>query len=111
MPIYLCNVDLLTPNFYKVKLEFTGVYILLLFLLKNIDCEYSLEPPQDCGYSLRVPTIYVLRKNKKNINFLYKIIIFAALKIAAYCIGMFAKCITQILYFVHRHLRKEYRDF
>ena len=33
-----------------------------LFLLQNIDCGYSLEPPQR-----RVPTIYVLSKNKKNI--------------------------------------------
>ena len=40
---------ILTPppqnHFYKVKLGFTGVYIIFfLFLLKNIDCEYSLEP-------------------------------------------------------------------
>ena len=27
---------------------------------QNIDCGYSLEPPQ------RVPTIYVLSRNKKN---------------------------------------------
>ena len=35
----------LTPHFYIVKVEFTGVYIVFLFLLKNIDCGYSLEPP------------------------------------------------------------------
>ena len=36
----------LKPHFYIVKLGFTGVYIIIfLFLLKNIDCGYSLEPP------------------------------------------------------------------
>ena len=40
-----CNVHPLTPHFYIVKLGFTGVYIFFLFLLLNIDCGYSLEPP------------------------------------------------------------------
>ena len=41
---------------------FAGVYLFFLFLLQNIDCGYSLEPPR------RVPTIYVLSKNKKIIK-------------------------------------------
>ena len=36
----------LKPHFYIVKLGFTGVYIIFIFLLKNIDCGYSLEPPR-----------------------------------------------------------------
>ena len=40
------NFNPLKPHFYIVKLGFTGVYIIFLFLLKNIDCGYSLEPPQ-----------------------------------------------------------------
>ena len=37
--------DPLKPHFYKVKLEFTGVYIIFLISAqKNIDCGYSLEP-------------------------------------------------------------------
>ena len=37
----------LKPCFYIiVKLVFTGVYIFFLFLFKNIDCRYSLEPPR-----------------------------------------------------------------
>ena len=40
-----CIVDFLTSHFYIVKLGFTGVYIIFLFLLLNIDCGYSLEPP------------------------------------------------------------------
>ena len=35
----------LTPHLYIVKLGFI-VCILFLFLLKNIYCGYSLEPPQ-----------------------------------------------------------------
>ena len=33
MLTYPCNVHPLTPHFYKVKLGFTGVYIIFLFLL------------------------------------------------------------------------------
>ena len=45
----LYNFDLLKPHFYIVKLGFTGVYIIFLILLKNIDCGYSLEPPRRGG--------------------------------------------------------------
>ena len=45
----LYKFDPLKLHFYIVKLGFTGVYIYIgffLFLLKNIDCGYSLEPPR-----------------------------------------------------------------
>ena len=48
----LYNFDPLKPHFYIVKLGFSGVYIIFLiflFLLENIDCGYSLEPPR-LGY-------------------------------------------------------------
>ena len=45
----LYNFDPLKPHFYIVKLGFTGVYIILLFLLKNIDCGYLLELPRQGG--------------------------------------------------------------
>ena len=45
----LYNFDPLKPHFYIVKLGFTGVYIFFLFLLKKIDCGYSLEPPRRGG--------------------------------------------------------------
>ena len=53
-----------------VKLGFTGVYIIFRILLKIIDCGYLLEPPRRGG-SNRVPTIYVLSRNKKNIRMFY----------------------------------------
>ena len=46
---YLYNINPLKPHFYIVKQGFTGVYIIFLFLLKNIDCGYSLEPPRRGG--------------------------------------------------------------
>ena len=45
----LYNFDPLKPHFYIVKLGFTGVYIIFLSMLKNIDCGYSLEPPRRGG--------------------------------------------------------------
>ena len=64
----LYNFDPLKPHFYIEKLGFTGVYIIFLIFAQNIDCEYSLEPPRRGGS--RVPTIYALSRNMKNISFL-----------------------------------------
>ena len=52
-----CNDYPLKPHFYIVKLGYAGVYLVFLFLLQNIDCGYSFEPPQniDCGYSFEPP--------------------------------------------------------
>ena len=38
----------LTPHFYMVKLQFSGVYMyqFFIYLLQNIDCGYSLESPR-----------------------------------------------------------------
>ena len=43
------NVFPLEPHFYIEKLGFAGVYIFFSFLLQNIDCGYSLEPPRRGG--------------------------------------------------------------
>ena len=40
-----CNEYPLKPHFYIAKLGYAGVYLFFLFLLQNIDCGYSLEPP------------------------------------------------------------------
>ena len=41
------NIYPLIPHFYIniVKLGYTGVNMFFLFLIQNIDCGYSLEPP------------------------------------------------------------------
>ena len=46
---HLYNFDPLKPHFYIVKLGFTGVHIIFLILLNNLDCWYSLEPPRRGG--------------------------------------------------------------
>ena len=75
----LCNVYPREPHFYIAKLRYAGVYLFFLFLLQNIDCGYSLEPPR-CGSNL-YPEIYVLSNNKKNIKiFLMKFSIFTGEK-------------------------------
>ena len=37
----------LKPHFHTLKLGYVGVYLFFLFLLQNIDCEYSLELPDN----------------------------------------------------------------
>ena len=49
---YPCNVYPLEPQFYIAKLGYAGVYLIFLFLLQNIDCEYSLEPVLTCTHNL-----------------------------------------------------------
>ena len=75
----------LNPHFYIVKLGFAGVYLIFLFFIQNIHCGYSLE---------HVPTMYVLRKNAKNINFFAgEIFSFYGEKlkiISVYCMGIFS---------------------
>ena len=46
---YPRNVYPLKPNFSIVKMGFAGVYLFFLFLIQNIICMYSLEPPQQGG--------------------------------------------------------------
>ena len=43
------------PHFYIVKLGFTGVDIIFLISIQNIDCGYSLEPPRRGGGSNEYP--------------------------------------------------------
>ena len=45
----LYNFDPLKSHFYIVKLGFTGVYIIFLISVQNIDYAYSLEPPRRGG--------------------------------------------------------------
>ena len=49
MKTCLYNFDPFKPHFYVVKLWFTGYTLFFLFLLKNVDCGYSLEPPSRDG--------------------------------------------------------------
>ena len=80
---YLYNLDPLKPHFYIVKLGFTGVYIIFLILLKNIDCGYSLEPPR--GGSNEYPQSMFWAEIWKNIRSFYlKIFIFLVVNFSIY---------------------------
>ena len=59
MPIYFYP---LKPHFYMVKLRFTGVYIIFLFLLKNINCGY-------CAHNLCFEKNYEKYQNFLSENF------------------------------------------
>ena len=64
---YLYNFDPLKPHFHIVKLGYT---LFLLFLLKNIDCGYSLEPPRRGG-SNEYPQSLFLEEIRKTIRIFY----------------------------------------
>ena len=63
----LYNVDRLKPHFYIIKLGLTGVYIMFHISAQNIDCGYSLEPPQRGG-SNEYPQSMFVSWHKKNIR-------------------------------------------
>ena len=46
---YLYNFDPLKPLLYSKTWVYRGIHYFFLFLLKNIGCEYSLEPPRRSG--------------------------------------------------------------
>ena len=46
--------EISTPlNLTSIKLGVIGVYLFFLFLLKNIDCGYSLEPPRVLSQNIK----------------------------------------------------------
>ena len=61
-----------TPLLYSKNGVYRGIHI-LLFLVKNIDCGYSLKPPDK-------PTINLLSKNLKTSKFFAEHFIFYNLK-------------------------------
>ena len=77
------NFDLLKPYFYIVKLGFTGVYIIFLILLKNIDCGYSLEPPAEAVLT-STHNLCFEQKHEKYQNFLSENFPFVVEKISIY---------------------------
>ena len=71
-----------------VKLGYVGVYLFFLFLLQNIDCGYSLEPPRRCGSNVYHNQCFEQICEKKKIkNFLLQYSIFYSRKISLYDIA------------------------
>ena len=64
----LYNFDPLKPHFYIVKLGFTGVYIIFLISAQKHRLWVLVRTALSRRF-LRLPTIYVLNRNMKNIRF------------------------------------------
>ena len=79
----LYNFDPLKPHFYIVKLGFTGVYIIFLFLLKNIDYGYLIELPRR-GSSSEYPQSMFQAELWKISEFLFEIFHFLLAKSSVY---------------------------
>ena len=71
------------PHFYIVKLGFTGYTLFFLFLLKIIDCGYSLEPPRRGG-SNEYPQSMFWAEIKKISEFLSENFQFLVVKYSIY---------------------------
>ena len=65
----LYNFEALKPYFYIVKQGFTEYTLFFLFLLKNIECGYSLEPPRRGGSNEYLQSMFLIR-SMKNISYL-----------------------------------------
>ena len=74
--IRLYSFDPFKPHFYTVKLGFTGHTLILLFLLENIDCGYSLEPPQRSRFN-EYPQSMFGAETWKILEFLFYLKIFS----------------------------------
>ena len=70
----ICGV--IKPHFYIVKQGLTGVYIIFLFLLKNIDCGYALEPPRRGGSNAYPQSIFWAEIWKNIRIFIWKVSFF-----------------------------------
>ena len=66
----LYNFNPLKPHFYTVKLRFTGVYIIFLISAQKHRLWVLVRTASPRRF-LRVPTIYVLSRNMKNIRVFY----------------------------------------
>ena len=87
------DVDLIIM-LYIVQNTITGVYSGCIFFTFPLTCLikqrlWVLVRTASVRRFLRVPTIYVLSKNKENVKIIiFNFVIFTAVKIAVYCIGM-----------------------
>ena len=80
----LYNFDPLKPHFNIVKLGFTGVYIIFLISVQNIDCGYSLEPPRWGGSNEYPQFIFWAEIWKISGFFMWKFSIFMVVKFSIY---------------------------
>ena len=75
----LYNFDPLKSHFYIVNWGLQGYTLFFLFLLKNIDNGYSLEPPRRGGSNENPKSMFLSRNMKKKIseNFQFLVVKFS----------------------------------
>ena len=81
---HTCYFDPLKPDFYIVKLGYTGVYIIFLISAQNIDCGYSLEPPRWGGSNEYPQSVFWAEIWKLSVFFYLKIFQFFEVKFSIY---------------------------
>ena len=74
----LYNFDPLKPHFYIVKLGFTGVYIIFLISVQNINCGHSLELPRRGGSNEYPQSMFWAETWKLSEFFIWKFSFFGA---------------------------------
>ena len=82
----LYSYDPFKPQFYIVKLGFTGVFVLFLYFCSNIDCVYSLEPPRRGGSNEYPQSIFWAEIWKKYQSFLSEVNKFLEVKFSIYSV-------------------------
>ena len=82
----------LKPHFYTVKLGFIGYTLCFLFLLENINCEYSLELPLQCGSNEYPQSMFWAEIWNISEFFIWTISFFDGKIFSIIWIGMFSKC-------------------
>ena len=90
MKTSLFNFDPLKPHLYVVKLGLQGYTLLFLFLLKNMDCGYSLELPRHGGSNEYPQSMFWAEIWKMSKFFYLKIFKFFGGKIQYIWIGLFS---------------------
>ena len=85
-----CKVYPLKPHFYIEKLGYAGLYLSFLFLLQNIDCGYSLEPPRWGGSNVYPQSMFWAKIRKISKFFYQKFSFFTTKIFSLYCMGMFS---------------------
>ena len=80
----LNNVDPLKPLLYSKPGVLQGYIVFFLFLLKNIDCGYSLEPLRRGGSNEYTQSVFLSRNMKKKSEFLSENFQFLVVKFSIY---------------------------
>ena len=75
-----CNIYPLEPRVYIAEMGYAGVYPFFLFLLQNIDCGCSLEPPRRGGSNVYPQSMFCAKIRKNIKKFLVNFSIFTVEK-------------------------------